>query len=417
MAAATAAAVRHEGGFYAGLPVFEGFSRILEPGLYTGLPGGWWLGVADVVGSTEAIRAGGYKDVNMAGAAVIAAVKNALAGRDLPFVFGGDGASFAVAGEDAAAAGQALAATVAWVGDELGLSLRAAMIPVAAVRAAGHDVRIARFAASAQVSYAMFAGGGLAWAEQQLKLGGFAVPPAPEGTRPDLTGLSCRWEAIASERGTIVSLLVTPAADAGGYPAGYAALVGRLLALVEEAGGGRPVSDAGLRLRWPPEGLGLEARAARRAGQRLIWRRLSLACRTLLAYLVFRFELRVGRFDPAHYRRDLISNADFRKYDDGVRMTLDCTPELARAIEALLAAAAQEGSVRYGLHRQDAALMTCFVPSIHDRGHLHFVDGADGGYAAAAVMLKASPGPDERGMPTVSGTEIPPARAPCAPIP
>ena len=36
----------------------------------------------------------------MAGASVIAAVTNALEGREFPFVFGGDGASFAVSPDD-----------------------------------------------------------------------------------------------------------------------------------------------------------------------------------------------------------------------------------------------------------------------------------------------------------------------------
>ena len=34
--------------------------------------------------------------------------------------------------------------------------------------------------------------------------------------------------------------------------------------------------------------------------------------------------------------------------------------------------------------------MTCIVPSHSERDHVHFVDGAAGGYAMAAAMLKAS---------------------------
>ena len=33
--------------------------------------------------------------------------------------------------------------------------------------------------------------------------------------------------------------------------------------------------------------------------------------------------------------------------------------------------------------------MTCIVPSHTDSNHMHFVDGAGGGYAKAAEMLKA----------------------------
>jgi hypothetical protein len=69
-------------------------------------------------------------------------------------------------------------------------------------------------------------------------------------------------------------------------------------------------------------------------------------------------------------------------------MTLDCTPEVADRLGALLRSAQQAGSARYGVHRQEAALMTCFVPSPTRSDHVHFVDGAMGGYAAAAQALK-----------------------------
>ena len=84
--------------FYAGVTVFRDFTRVLDPALYKPLPDDWVIGVADVVHSTTAIHEHRYKAVNMAGAAVIVAVTNALEGRDFPFVFGGDGASFAVPG-------------------------------------------------------------------------------------------------------------------------------------------------------------------------------------------------------------------------------------------------------------------------------------------------------------------------------
>ena len=70
-------------------------------------------------------------------------------------------------------------------------------------------------------------------------------------------------------------------------------------------------------------------------------------------------------------------------------MILDCTEELERALAQLLADAAASKVVRYGLHRQDAAMMTCFAPSVMRSDHVHFIDGARGGYASAATALKA----------------------------
>ncbi len=70
-------------------------------------------------------------------------------------------------------------------------------------------------------------------------------------------------------------------------------------------------------------------------------------------------------------------------------MTIDVDAARRAAIEARLEAAAEAGICRYGLHVQDAALMTCIVPTALARDHMHFIDGADGGYARAASLLKA----------------------------
>src|SRR4030081_1240980 len=112
--------------FYASIPVFRGFTRLMEPALYSPLPVDWTVGVADIVESTKAIADRRYKAVNMAGAAGIATGNHALGGGDFPFVFGGDGASFAVAPNDLPRAREALAATAAWVKEDLDLVMRVA---------------------------------------------------------------------------------------------------------------------------------------------------------------------------------------------------------------------------------------------------------------------------------------------------
>jgi Protein of unknown function (DUF3095) len=372
--------------FYSGIPVFRGFGSLMDPALYSPLPDDWSIGIADVVESTRAIAEKRYKAVNMAGASVIAAVTNALEGREFPFVFGGDGASFAVSSGDLERAREALAATAIWVEEGLNLVLRVALVPVAAVRAQGLDVCVARFGPSPNLSYAMFSGGGLGWAEAAMKRGEFAVPKAPSGTQPDLTGLSCRFEEMPSVRGLILSVLVVPAS--GADPAAFRKLIEDVIALSERSpDAGRPVPPGGPPLRWPPAGVDYEARAKREGS--LLKRRAFVLAHTLFAYVIMRFGISVGGFVPKTYVQQVVENSDFRKYDDGLRMILDCTPELEAALTQRLAAAAAAGIARYGLHRQDAAMMTCFTPSALRSDHVHFIDGARGGYASAATALKA----------------------------
>jgi len=264
--------------------------------------------------------------------------------------------------------------------------MRIALVPIAAIRSQGLDVRVARFGPSANLSYAMFSGGGLAFADAAMKRGEFAIEPAPPGSLPDLSGLSCRFEEIPAARGLILSVLVLPSRNAD--PAAYRKVIEDIIGLVERSPeAGRPVPAGGPPLRWPPAGLDYEARAWR--GGSLVRRRAAVLAYTLFAYLIMRFGIRLGGFVPEVYVRQVVENSDFRKYDDGLRMILDCSAELEGAVRQRLEAAAATGIVRYGLHRQDAAMMTCFTRQATRSDHVHFIDGARGGYASAATALKA----------------------------
>lgn len=373
--------------FIAGIPAFQVFAGVADSSNYVRLPDDWVLALTDIVGSTEAIANGRYKQVNMAGVSAISALVNALGSRELPFVFGGDGSLIALPGEQAEAAREALAAVRTWVSEELDLTMRAALIPLAAIRAAGHDVLVARFQASEFTAYAMFAGGGASWAEVELKAGRFDVPAAPAGARPDLAGLSCRWSPVTARRGTVASIIALPgsAADRGAFQQ----LVTDIVAIAGEQGrGGRPIPAEGPDLGFSLSGVAAEARAMAPRGRRFRAVLMVLA-QVVLTWLLAVTHKSLGRFDANRYRRDVGDNSDFRKFDDGLKMTVDLDPAHMRRIEARLGEGERAGVCRYGVYKQDQALITCFVTSPLERDHMHFIDGAAGGYALASAALKA----------------------------
>lgn len=371
--------------FFAAIPPFSQFGEVANPKHYRRLPDDWIVGVADVIDSTGAIARGEYKSVNMVGASIISAVLNKLGHRDFPFVFGGDGAAFAVPSRVEAEVRDVAAAVQTWAKEDMGLALRVALVPLRDIRSAGHDVLVARFAVAPELAYAMFSGGGIHWAETEMKAGRYPIPAAPACTRPDLSGLSCRWQPITAERGEIVSALVLP--QSGANNDDFATLIGAITALLGEGDRSRPVTARGLRFGWPPAGLKFETLASR--GQKsFALRYLELALFTLFGWLLFRFNLKFGRFDPELYRADTARNSDFRKFDDGLKLTLDIDARRIDELSRILEDAKRKGTAFYGLHRQPQALMTCIVPSPLMRDHLHFIDGAGGGYAKAAEGLK-----------------------------
>ena len=62
--------------FYAAIEPFLDFAEVADPARYRAAPDDWIVVLADIKGSTEAAKAGRYKDVNLIGAACITAILN-----------------------------------------------------------------------------------------------------------------------------------------------------------------------------------------------------------------------------------------------------------------------------------------------------------------------------------------------------
>ncbi len=375
-------------GFYPEISSFSNFDQVTDSELYKPLPDDWIIGVADVVESTGAIESGLYKSINTIGAAIISAQMNIPGNEEFPFVFGGDGATFAIWPERRKLAADALSAVKRWTLEEFNMGLRVALVPIIDIRKAGLDVAVARFRASKGVDYAMFRGGGVSWADAQMKRENYQLDMALPGIVPNLDGLSCRWTPLVPKRGLVLSVLVIPIEEP---PApDYQDVIHQLLELVHSLErDGHPVPVEGPMTSWQPEGVTLEAHASR-GRQGYLRRLIELRIRTFIAWLFFLTNTNSGEFNPNRYRRQTSANSDFRKYDDGLKMTLDCDHDTALAIEYLLEAADRKGILSYGTFRQSEAMMTCIVPSITTNTHVHFIDGASGGYASASIMLKKS---------------------------
>jgi hypothetical protein len=220
-----------------------------------------------------------------------------------------------------------------------------------------------------------------------MKAGRYGVQAAPPGTRPDLTGLSCRWNPIEARHGEIVSIIAVPAP--GRDPGAFRRLVTKVLAMLgSEERDGHPLAAEGPTVDVTFTGLEREVSATAASGHRFS-RKLAIIGQILALWVLARTGITFRGFTADGYRRDVAENSDFRKFDDGLKMTVDLDAARSAAIEAVLREAETAGICRYGIHRQSSALMTCIVASPLKRNHIHFIDGAAGGYAMAAANLKA----------------------------
>jgi len=357
------------------------FGAALDPVNYVQVPGDWFVAIGDVVQSTPAIASGRYKDVNLAGAATIAGILNACPGKDLPFAFAGDGGIVLVPSEFHNAAQQALKGVQQIGRNVLSLDIRCALVPVHAVRSEGRDIKIVSQALGPARKLAMIAGGGIDCAEAIAKSANnaaFIVNADAATTDADLTGLSCRWQPLQSRAGLILTLIVRTRDNRSALSPTYRTIYDLIQRAIE--GDFCPVAAANLKSTWPPRGAARERAFGRGS--------FEVYGTAFLAAVSDATGIAIAGFDGRAYRASLPSHSDYRKFADSLRMVIDCSEEEANKIESILKVEKAAKRIDYGLHRASSALMTCYVGSTNKGGHIHFIDGSDGGYALAAQELK-----------------------------
>lgn len=376
---------------FASLPPMRAMSDVFDDRLYQPVPSDWIAISTDVQGSTQAVEQGRQKEVNFIGASAIAALKNACAPDDIAFQFGGDGAMALAPPARFEQARRVLARARGFARREYGLTLRVGAAPVSAVEDLGGRILVGRYEPSPGNAFGMFEGGGMDILEQAVKGRGdsglarlCAIPEdLDDGEPPDLTGLSCRVAPLQSVRGQVIALLVQGEIDHGEL---YHDLC-RLTDSVES--GLRAAFPANIRHGWTMAGAVMEAKARKGRGF-LALTALRVVIECMVARLIFRFMLRVGRFDPHRYVRELATNTDFVRHDDTVAAVFDCPSERVEAVVAYLDGRERRGELRYGIQISDVAVMTCLVANPMENRHVHFMDGGGGGYTMASKRLKAA---------------------------
>jgi len=142
-----------------------------------------------------------------------------------------------------------------------------------------------------------------------------------------------------------------------------------------------PMPERGPGFKWPPKGIALEAKATGMS-------KFLIYLITLLAWFLDKTGFKLAGFDPRRYRKYTALNTDYRKIQDGVRMTVGLDEERNALVKNYLEDQRKLGRLHYGYCEQDSAVLTCFVPALLSDTHYHFLDGAEGGYAAAANSFR-----------------------------
>lgn len=280
--------------------------------------------------------------------------------------------------------------------EEFGLRLDVGMVPVEDLIQEGYAVMVARYGLSDHIQQAVFMGRGLYVAEEWVKAapnGRYGISPSVDGPA-DFSGLECRWDHVPSHRDEIVAMLVHAT---GTSMQDSAHIYDDVIETLRDIYGGdedsRPVLHGQLRMSASPRMLSTEQRV-RTHGRNSIHRWgywLKLYFETLVGSLLMAIQWSTSETNWGHYKEDLETHTDYRKMDGTLRQVIAGTRAQRNELEAYLHEQYERGNLVYGLDASDAAMITCLVFK-HEKEHVHFVDGDDGGYAQAAQDLKEREG-------------------------
>lgn len=370
--------------FYNSLKTLHNFNEIMDTHNYSRLPPDWFVIVTDIQGSTKAIEEGRYKDVNFVGAMSIVAILNIDKSIDIPFVFGGDGASMLIPKSLYTRACSVLANLRELVKVNYGFELRVGLIEVSEIYAHKKQILMTKYEVSKFYIQAIVQGGGLEYADYLLKKHFEKYKLQAKATdynSVDFSGLECRWEAIPSPKDEVLSLLVK--ADEHNSEQIYKDFLLNIEKILGNSIERNPVKVEDLQLTFDPKKLSTEASLYSNNTFIKYLYTLKMIAINLLGKLLMSFKL--GQW--GEYKTHIFQTTDTEKFDDMFRMVVSTSKEQTAQLEAYLQNEYQKNNLVYGIHKSHSSLMTCLVFVRHGK-HVHFIDGSDGGYAFASKDFK-----------------------------
>ncbi|MCK5360356.1 MAG: DUF3095 domain-containing protein [Gammaproteobacteria bacterium] len=380
--------------FYADLPVYDDMRCIIEPDRPQQVPADWYVIIADVISSTVAIENGQYREINTIGVSAIIAVLNITEGIEIPYVFGGDGATICVPESLLSRATEALSATIDMTRESFGLELRVGYLSVSEVLRNGASFKISRCRMSPHLVNAMLVGDGVAYVESvvkgEIRNSNYKEVYGSVGHQADYSGFECRWQEIPSRHGETISLLLKATASTG---ADETKTYTEILDLIEDIYGDEsehhPVDLAGLNLSFSAKKLSQEQNI-RTYGRGAVYKALyaiKLLFQNILGTLLFSKLLAGVAKGWQCYKTELIRNTDYRKFDGMLKMIMAGTKVQREKLLIEFDEYESQKKIIYGIHVSNAAQITCLVND-RKQDHIHFVDGAGGGYTLAAMQFK-----------------------------
>jgi len=351
---------------------------------FTNVPDSWHIVVTDVENSTAIFEKGDQQLVHLAATGSIVACLNIARaqGIEIPFFFGGDGATLLIPDSLKDTCLHALSLHRERCALNFNFHLRVGSRQVRQIKQQGATIQIAKYKRNELHTMPLVLGSGLKIAEQQIK--DTIKQLEPHTNQPfnlNLNGMECKWDKIKPPEETqeVLSLIIHAVNEYEQPP-----VFSEVLALIDTIYGSdksrNPISTARLHMVNSVQQLRNEVQ-------------MNVGNVPVVALLQSLLRSVVGRFfvsytsDGKQYLRDMVNLTETLMIDGSINTVITGTAQQRMDLLDKLTALEDKGTVNYGYHISQRSVISCYVTATDDY-HIHFLDGEDGGYTRASKILK-----------------------------
>jgi hypothetical protein len=352
---------------------------IKDPKLFEKIPDDWSVIITDIKGSTKAFADGKYEEVNIAAASsVVIGINVAREYKtEIPFIYGGDGATLLVPPQIKDAVLEELATLRKNVRKRFKLNLRVGSMSVEEIHDKGYKLKIAKYTVTRNYHQAIFIDSGLYFAEMTIK-DNFSYQTHKEGDKKtlNLKGLQCRWNVIRPPKNKEEILcLIVDAGQEKRHEKIYAEVLEKIDSIYGPFEERHPVKKEHIVHAVDVPTLHRESLA--KFGKPHFGH--------IVKRLLEGWKERI--FRKSHYSHLLALATDTLKVDGTLKTILAGNASQRKKLIEYLETKESLGVFNFGYYTTSSTTMTCFVEPKESR-YVNFLDGTGGGYIQAAKIIK-----------------------------
>lgn len=374
--------------FYKNLRPFKGtlIELLGDDNYFVDVPKSWHVVVVDILNSTSAVNAGNHHQVNLTATGAIISVLNAIRkvkrSNEIPYFFGGDGATFIVPSSLLNKIIHVLENYRIHIKRKIDLVLRVGEIPVSNLIESEVQLKIAKHRLTDKLSIPIVLGDGLKVMESMIK-SSFKEEEttAFDETLLNLEGMECRWDQILpdQQQTKVVCLLLDASLEKD-----QRNVYKKVLAQMDEEFGKfenrQPIKSNNLKLDPNPT---------------KVWEEMKIRLTSPSWMYFFKSWLKsnFGRIylnltsGGKQYLSQIEQLSHTFMLDGMINTVFTAEQKSIDRFIAFLDEMERDKKLIYGIHVTHASVMSCYVLDRRTT-HSHFVDGTEGGYTSAAKMFK-----------------------------